>query len=136
MSTFVLHLQDATRSERIADVVSFVGEDASGSFGLLAGHARFMTTLVFGLARFRTEQDAWEFLAVPGALVYFVNNELFLSTRRYVRDTDYERISAVLAQQLVTEEERLHDIRESLQRMEQEMLKRLWQIGRGEVYGP
>jgi len=136
MSTFLLHLQDATRSERIGDIVSFVGEDSSGSFGLLAGHARFMTTLVFGLARFRTANGTWEFLALPGALVYFVDNELFLSTRRYVRDTDYERISAVLAQQLVTEEERLHDIRESLHRMEQEMLKRLWQIGRGEVYGP
>ena len=135
MSGFLLHLQDATRSERIEGVVSFVGEDGSGSFGLLPGHARFMTTLVFGLARFRAAAGPWEFLAVPGALVYFTDNELFLSTRRYVRDTDYERISAVLAQQLVSEEERLHDIRESLRRMEQEMLKRLWQIGRGEVYG-
>lgn len=135
MSGFVLHLQDAAHSERVEGVRSFVGEDSSGSFGLLPGHSRFMTTLVFGLARYRTGSGPWEFLAVPGALVYFVDNELFLSTRRYVRDSDYERISSVLAEQLVSEEERLRDIRDSLHRMEQEMLRRLWQMGRGEVYG-
>ena len=32
-------------------VTSFVGEDASGSFGLLPRHDRFMTVLTFGLAR-------------------------------------------------------------------------------------
>ena len=34
-------------------MASFIGEDDSGSFGILAGHARMMTMLGFGLARFR-----------------------------------------------------------------------------------
>ena len=34
MKSFTMKLQDATRSEEIANVTSFVGEDASGSFGL------------------------------------------------------------------------------------------------------
>ncbi len=50
---------------------SFIGEDASGSFGLQAGHARFMTILEFGLARFRTAEADWQYLALPGALLYF-----------------------------------------------------------------
>ena len=82
MNTFILHLQSATQYERIENVASFVGEDDSGSFGVLAGHARMMTSLVFGLARFRTPGADWEFLALPGALLYFVDNQLHINTRR------------------------------------------------------
>ena len=130
MNTFVLHLQDATQYERIEGVSSFVGEDASGSFGILAQHGRFMTSLVFGLARFRVGKDAWQFLAVPGAVLYFVENELYLCTRRYLRDENYARISAALEAQLLAEEEQLHGIKESLRRMEEEMLRRLWEMRR------
>ena len=85
MNAFPLHLESATQYERIENVVSFVGEDESGSFGILPGHGRMMTLLSFGLARFRTADQDWEYLALPGALAYFVNGELHLGTRRYVR---------------------------------------------------
>jgi len=45
VSTFTLHLRDASQYERIEGVESFVGRDESGSFGILAGHARMMTAL-------------------------------------------------------------------------------------------
>jgi F-type H+-transporting ATPase subunit epsilon len=128
MKTFKLYLQDATHVERIDDVVSFVGEDASGSFGVLAEHARMMTSLVLGLARYRTHDRGWQFVAIPGALLYFVDNELYLSTRRYLRDDNYERISEQLQQQLVAEEAAMRGIKGSLRRLEEEMLKRLWQL--------
>jgi F-type H+-transporting ATPase subunit epsilon len=131
MNTFVLHLQGATQYERIDRVSSFVGEDDSGSFGLMSGHEKMMASLVFGLARYRIEDRPWQYLALPGALVYFFDNELFLSTRRYLKDNDYERISGVLHEQLRAEEEALQSIRTSLHRMEEEMLKRLWQLSRG-----
>lgn len=130
MKTFVLHLEDATQYERIEGVSSFVGEDDSGSFGILAGHARMMASLVFGLARYRIEGGPWQYLALPGALIYFVHDELYLSTRRYLKDDDYERISDALHEQLAAEEETLQNFRNSLHNLEQEMLKRLWQIGR------
>lgn len=130
MNAFTLHLQDAQRYECIDGVSSFVGEDASGQFGLLAGHERMMTTLVFGLMRYRTGEDDWVYLAVPGGLVYFAENELFLSTRRYFRDRDYQQISAVLQSQLTKEERGLREIKQSLRHMEEEMLKRLWRMGR------
>ena len=130
MKPFTLVLQDATRSEEIPGVTSFVGEDASGSFGILAGHARMMTSLVIGLARFRLGEDCWKYLAVPGALLYFHDNTLTLGTRRYLVDDDYMRISQALRQQLLAEEEKLHAIKQSFHRMEEEVLKRLWQMGR------
>ena len=130
MKPFILKLQDATRSEEITNVTSFVGEDASGSFGILAGHARMMTSLIIGLARFRIGEATWKYLALPGAVLYFHDNVLTLSTRRYLLDDDYMRISQALQQQLLAEEEKLHTMKESLHHMEEETLKRLWEIGR------
>ena len=128
----MLHLQDTTRYERIGQVLSFVGQDDSGLFGILADHARIMTVLAFGLARYRTADDCWHFLAVPRALLYCVDNNLYLSTRRYIRDDDYGRISQALEEQLIAEETKLRSIKESVHRLEEEMFKRLWRLGREE----
>lgn len=129
---FVLHLQDSTRYERIDQLVSFVGQDDSGLFGILADHARMMTVLSFGLARYRTADDRWHYLAVPRALLYCLDNNLYLSTRRYIRDDEYSRISQALEEQLVTEEAELRSIKESVHRLEEEMFRRLWRMGRAE----
>lgn len=133
MNHFVIRLHDSTQSERVESVVSFVGEDVSGSFGIQANHERMMTALIFGLARYRTGNGDWEYLAVPGALLYFNDNVLTLTTRRFLRDPDYTRISASLKKQLLAEEENLKTIKRSLHRMEEELLKRMWKLGRHEI---
>jgi len=133
MKPFILHLQDATHDERFDSVASFVGQDTSGLFGILADHARTMTMLVFGLSRFRMMDGTWRSLALAGGLLYFVDNELSIVTRRYLRYQDYDRISLALDQQLVAEEAALHTVKESLHRLEEEMFKRLWKIGRQRV---
>lgn len=130
MKSFTLRLQDATRSEDIGGVTSFVGEDASGSFGIQAGHARLMAILKIGLARFRVGEGSWTYLASPGAVLYFHGNTLTLSTRRYLLDEDYMRISRALQEQLLAEEETLQAMKESLHQMEQAILRRLWELGR------
>ncbi len=130
MNAFVLHLQSGTQYERIDDAVSFVAADDSGSFGVLAGHARMMTCLATGLARFRTADGTWRFLALPGAVLYFVDDQLYVNTRRYLHDPDYQRISAAWREELQAEEEKLRTVTESLNRLEDEMLKRLWTMQR------
>ena len=130
MKSFTLQLMDTTRSEKITGVTSFVGEDASGSFGILSGHARLMTSLIIGLARFRIGDGAWQYLALPRAVLYFNDNVLTLSTRRYLQDDQYMRISQALQQTILAEEEKLHTMKESLHRVEEEVLKRLWELGR------
>jgi F-type H+-transporting ATPase subunit epsilon len=134
MNPFVLNLFDAEHEQRITGVTSFVGEDASGSFGIQPNHARFMTTLVFGLARFRLATGGWQYLALPGAVAYFNNNELTISTRRFLIDTDLERISSLLEQELIAEEAELRATRESLHRMEQAMLKRMLTLKRKTIW--
>jgi len=130
MKTFTLRLQDAAQAQAIMGVTSFIGEDTSGSFGIFAGHTRMMTTLIIGLARFRISERPWQYLALPGGVLYFNNNLLTLSTRHFMLDDDYMRISTALQEQLLAEEEKLHTMKTSLHRMEEELLKRLWELGR------
>lgn len=130
MKTFILHLQDARQYERIERVESFVGVDASGSFGIWAGHERAMTPLAFGLARYRVSGEPWQYLALPRALLYMVEGELHLSTRRYLRDPDYRRVSAALRERLQAEEAEFAQAQASLRQMEEAMFKRLWELGR------
>lgn len=133
MKPFALMLQDSTHVERIDQVVSFVGWDESGSFGLLADHERMMTVLSWGLARFRTIDDLWHYIALPGGLLYFADNVATISTRRFLQDDDRDRIIRALEQQLLLEEDSLQAMKQSLGRLEEEMFKRLWRMGRGEL---
>jgi len=130
MKMFTLRLQDATHSEEITGVTSFVGEDASGSFGILAGHARMASLPIIGLARFRVGEAGWRYLALPGGVLYFHEDVLTLSTRHYLLDDDYTRVSQALQEQLIAEEEKLHAMKSSLHRMEEGVLKRLWEMAR------
>ncbi len=130
MKTFALHLESTTQYELVENIVSFVGEDASGSFGVLPGHARMMTLLNFGLARFRVLGEEWEYLAMPGALAYFLDGALYLATRHYLRGKDYDSIGTALRQELLVEEDNLQAVKQSLQRLEEEMFKRLWKLKR------
>jgi F-type H+-transporting ATPase subunit epsilon len=134
MKSFTLRLQDATHTEDISGITSFVGEDSSGSFGILAGHARMMTILTTGLARFSQVDDQgddqWQYLALPGAVLYFQHNQLTINTRHYLLDDDYMRISKALQEQLLAEEEKLHNMKDSLHKMEEQVLKRLWEMSR------
>lgn len=130
MNTFRVQLLAAARSETLEGVASFVGEDSSGSFGLQAHHVRFMTVLTFGLARLRMAGSDWQYLGVPGALLYFVDNELRISTRRYVMGSDAGAIAGTLAREMAAEEQALAQVRRKLRRLEAEILERMAQLDR------
>jgi F-type H+-transporting ATPase subunit epsilon len=130
MKTFTLHLRDASQYERIDGVESFVGRDESGSFGILAGHARMMTALTFGLARYRTTDADWQYVALPGGLLYFVDTELTILARRYLRGSEFERMTEALERQLLVEEEGLRSLKESLRRIEETLFRHLWRMKR------
>lgn len=133
MKSIMVLLQDVTHKQQYDDVTSFIGEDLSGGFGILPDHDRFMTSLVTGLCRFKTMQHGWLYVASASAMLYFHHNQLCLTTRHFLIDSDYGRISEALSEQLVEEETRLHGQKQSLRRMEEEVLKRLWKLRRGGV---
>lgn len=129
MSSFCLTIRDGTQGKTFEKVNSFVGEDRSGSFGLLPNHYRIMTVLVMGLSRFRVADGTWQYIAAPGALLYFRDNQLSISTRHFMIDEDYSRISSALGAQLQAEETALQSQRVSLRHMEETVLKRLRELG-------
>lgn len=133
MKTFTLTLRDNSHSEDIDGVISFVGEDASGSFGILADHARLMTSLVFGLARFSSAPGVWRYLAMPGAVLYFDRNRLFLNTRRYLLGDDYEDMSRALVEKLMEEERSLTEMKETLHEVESHVLKQMLEMNKAGV---
>jgi F-type H+-transporting ATPase subunit epsilon len=130
MKTFRLHLMSATRSEWIPNVVRFAGRDASGSFGILAEASRRMTVLIFGLAHLQNAAGETDYLALPGGVLYFVNNELRIATTKFVRSPQLEEISAALESQIREEEEGLRDIKQSLHQLDEEIMKRLFGLKR------
>lgn len=130
MTGFRLELNSPTQATAVEGVSSFVGVDDSGSFGIMAGHQRFLTLLEFGLARYRPGTGPWQYLAVPGGLLYFRDNRLRISTRRFVVDSDCGRVSQQLQAALRREEDALKVTRESMRQLEQAMFKRLWTLGR------
>ena len=133
MQLFTLHLQDSTKYERVEDVVSFVGQDKTGKFGLMANHGRIITTLNFGLAKYKIEGENWTYIALPGGVLHFVNNALYISTRQFLVDEDYDRICDELENQIRREEVKTRSVRQSLYKMEREMFKRLGNLGRLEM---
>jgi len=130
MATFNLYLQSGTQYEEIPNVISFVGEDASGQFGILAHHARMIACLNYGLARFRCDNNEISYLALPGAVLYFVANKLNISTRHYIRSKNYQEIETAITETLQIEEESVRNIRETLHRLDEAMLKHLWELKR------
>ncbi|OGT66868.1 MAG: hypothetical protein A3I13_00615 [Gammaproteobacteria bacterium RIFCSPLOWO2_02_FULL_47_50] len=130
MNSFQLVLRGSSHSQNINSVTSFVGEDSSGSFGIEADHARMMTSLVFGLARFKTETGPWQYLALPGAILYFVDNKLILNTRRYFMSVNYEDITRALLDTLAKEEEELATMKHNLRNIEAHILKRMLEMSK------
>lgn len=134
MNGFTLHLQSAAKSEKIEHVVSFVGEDASGSFGILSGHARIMTALKFGLARIKFSNHQKEYIALSGGILYFVDNLLRIATRHYLRSDNYQAVIIELDKQRQTEKTTLSNLKETLHRLDENILKRLWELQREGKY--
>lgn len=128
MKTLMLQINDAMRGERHDGITSFVGADASGSFGILPGRAPFMTVMDYGLARFCDATGTWRYLACPGAVLQLAGNVVAIHARRYLVDEDYARISARLAGELAREEAELAGVKANLQRLEQELLRRLREL--------
>lgn len=129
MNTFLLTMHDIAHTQTIADVVSFSGEDSSGSFGILAERERLITCLTFGMSKIHTLSGQVLFIAMPGGVLYFAQNNLTISTRHFVVSDDFEQIQKILLQEILNEEMQLETLKKSFHSMETELMKRLLQTG-------
>ena len=133
MSGFTLVLMDRCSIRRIEGVQSFMGEDASGSFGLKRGHVRFLTRLAAGLCRFGLADDGFRYLAMSPAVLRFEADVLCLHTRRYVLEDDYARLLGALDEADWLEDQKLLSTKRSADQLERALLKRIWESGSGKL---
>lgn len=69
--TGALHLVVTTPLQIVLDIegiASLRGEDASGDFGILPGHADFLTVIDAGVMRWRDATGPWRFCALRGGV--------------------------------------------------------------------
>jgi len=127
MSDFRLELVSEEGHESIDRIVSFVGADESGSFGILANHEPLITILSWGLCHLETADGATQHIGMPGGVLSFDGGVLRIATPRYVRAAESEIVLKQLDDRMKTEEEDRRHLREVLHNLDREFLRRLAQ---------
>lgn len=125
MSTFPVELLSPARISRIDGVESFVGRDQSGAFGIQAGHAPFATCLVYGLARFRPAGGPWTYAALPGGILHVEANRLRVWTRLFYLGEDLAAMTAHLEGDIAASEAELRSVRQEVEKLDEELMRRL-----------
>ena len=134
MNRFQLILQDMTRQWRDEQVQSFVASDASGSFGIQAGHETFVTCLRPGLARFLGGDDKWHYIAQPGAVLWFADDQLYLSTAQFILSDQRDQLLEQMDEEWKAAAEALGSTKRSIAQVEQALARKLWEMNkRGEI---
>jgi len=135
MNFFALTLQDGFGNENFDAVAQFIGADASGSFGVMAGHRHMVAMLRYGLARFCDATGSWHYLAMPGAVLRFFDNRLTVTTVRYFLGDDRARICQQLADEMAQQDSEVHMARATLAEIERSLIRRLAELSKGQAGG-
>lgn len=128
MSVFTMQLHSATQSDIVEGVQSFVGEDESGQFGLMPFHEPVITVLKYSVAKYRKADMDWSYVALPGAVLHFENNVLYLAARNYILGANFSEMRKALNEVVLKEEQHLTGVKDVLIRLEQQMMRQLWQM--------
>jgi F-type H+-transporting ATPase subunit epsilon len=115
--------------------ISLRAVDASGSFGILQGHADFLTRLALSVVTWTTPDGAAHFCAVRGGALTVRAGNIAIATREAVRGDDLDRLDREVVSRFRTDldDERIEHVettRLHLHAMRQ-MLSRLQPKPRG-----
>ncbi|MWD26146.1 F0F1 ATP synthase subunit epsilon [Aquicoccus sp. SCR17] len=115
-------------------VASLRGEDASGGFGILPGHADFVTVIDAGVLRWRGPGGAWHYCAVRGGVFTVTGgSEVRVACRDAVTGDDLGRLQARVAQTRADRLDTARQRRSTATRLHALAIRRLMQgLARGE----
>ena len=83
------------------DVVAVRAEDESGGFGILNGHADFLTALTISVVIWHHADDRQRFCAVRRGVLSVTNgNEVAIATREAIPGDDLDRLEQVVLTQI------------------------------------
>ncbi|EIC30261.1 MULTISPECIES: F0F1 ATP synthase subunit epsilon [Methylomicrobium] len=128
MKTFSLALIDTAGTTRFDTVSQFIGADAEGSFGLLADHIHTVALLRYGLARFADNRGVWRFLAMPGGVLRFADNQLTITTVRYFLGDSEDAICDSLEAAMQQTDSEVYTAKAALAKIEHSLIKRLVEL--------
>jgi len=135
MKSFALSLLDSRGNQDFAAVTHFIGSDASGSFGIMAGHAPMLALLRYGLARFCDISGKWHYLAVPGAVLRFFENHLTITTVRYFLGSQREQICQLMADEIARQDSEIHNARATMLEIEHSLMLRMAELSKRSNWG-
>ncbi len=79
------------------DIVAVRAEDETGSFGILTGHAEFMTALTISVVNWRQACGRQRFCAVRHGVLSVANgDEVAIATREAIVSDDLDRLEHVV----------------------------------------
>lgn len=88
------------------DVASIRAEDASGGFGVLPGHADFITTLSPSVVSWRSGGDGWHHCAVRGGTFCVeAGDTATVTSREAVCDDDLETLETTVLERFAADAE-------------------------------
>lgn len=128
MKTFALELLDSHGADRFAAVRQFVAADASGSFGILAGHEAMVAVLRYGLARFEDDEGIWRYAALPGGTLRFASSRLTLATVHYFLGEERGALLERLTAEMARSDSDIARARATLTEIEHSLVRRLGEL--------
>ncbi|MGN6284978.1 MAG: F0F1 ATP synthase subunit epsilon [Afipia sp.] len=121
------------------DVVAVRAEDESGSFGILTGHADFMTALSVSVVSWREIANRQRFCAVRrGVLSVSNGDEVAIATREAILGDDLDRLEEVVLMQFRDALEAERDARTESLQLQMKAIRRIMRYlrpERPEVFG-
>ena len=129
MKTFALTVLGSETVVTFDNVTQCIAADASGAFGILAGHQSMLAVLRYGLARFADTAGVWHYLAMPGGVLRFADNRLTVTTVRFFLGEEREALVEQLAKEMARVNSDIQVSRASLIEIEHLIMRRLAELG-------
>jgi F-type H+-transporting ATPase subunit epsilon len=101
----------------ISDVEHVRAEDASGAFGILPGHANFLTVLTTSVMTWRDIAGAEHYIAVRGGVLEVSHDTVAITTREAVIGEDFRQLESEVLARFQHELQEEHTARADAQRL-------------------
>lgn len=128
MKSFCLTLMGLNQHLVLAEVVSLIGEDNSGQFGVLASHEPMLACLQPGIVRITAQDKKRLYLAQPGAILQVEPSGVQLVTSRYLISEYIDKLMPMLDELWQTEQQRRTQDKQNQWQLEQALARKLWQL--------
>lgn len=117
----LLHLTITSLGAVVVDepaALALRAEDASGRFGVLPGHADFLTTLAIGVVSWRTRAGEGHCAVRGGVLTVEGGERVAVATREAIADSDLEHLESTVLREFTDRDAAERDARVESTRME------------------